>query len=241
MPQVASRLRAEFGLEPQVHEPDQSVAKGAAVYGQKLAIDRRISVEIAKGLGTTPDEVAARPVPDEIRERAQETVAAEMGMRVSAVRLLDQMEVTNVLSHSFGVVAVRPSGDGGDEEFISNLVLAQSRLPASRTRTYGTQVDGQRTVHLRVMENILRADAVDDLDQGAEVGDAVLQLTPGLPAGSPIEVMFGVDGQGRLRITGKDLAVGGKSVEAVIETSRTMSEQEQAAATSRASGIRVTG
>jgi molecular chaperone DnaK (HSP70) len=179
-------------------------------------------------------------VPDEVRERAQETVAAEMGMRLPALRRLDDMKVTNVLSHSFGVVALRASG-AGDEEFISNLLLAQSPLPASRTRTYGTVEVGQGTVHLRVMENTLRDDAVDDLDQGAEVGDAVLQLTPGLPANSPVEVTFEVDRQGRLHITGKDLAAGGKSTEAVIETSRAMSQQEQAAAASRASGIRVTG
>lgn len=240
MPQVAERLRAELGLEPQVHDPDQSVAKGAAVYGQKLAIGRRISVEIAKQLGANPDEVAAQPVPDEVRERAQEIVAAELGMRLPALRQLDDMKVTNVLSHSFGVVALRASG-GGDQEFISNLVLAQAPLPASRTRTYGTVEDSQHTVHLRVMENTLRDDAVDDLDQGAEVGDAVLQLTSGLPANSKVEVTFEVDRQGRLQITAKDLAVGGKIIEAVIETSRTMSEQEQAAATTRASGIRVTG
>jgi molecular chaperone DnaK (HSP70) len=240
MPQDAERLRAELGLEPQVHDPDQSVAKGAAVYGQKLAIGRRISVEIAKQLGANPDEVAAQPVPDEVRERAQEIVAAELGMRLPALRQLDDMKVTNVLSHSFGVVALRASG-GGDQEFISNLVLAQAPLPASRTRTYGTVEDSQHTVHLRVMENTLRDDAVDDLDQGAEVGDAVLQLTSGLPANSKVEVTFEVDRQGRLQITAKDLAVGGKIIEAVIETSRTMSEQEQAAATTRASGIRVTG
>jgi molecular chaperone DnaK len=240
MPQVTERLRAELGLEPQVHEPDQSVAKGAAVYGQKLAIGRRIGIEIDRQLGATPEAAAAQPVPDEVRERAQETVAAEMGMRLSALRRLDDMKVTNVLSHSFGVVALRGAG-GGDGEFISNLVLAQSPLPASYTRTYGTAEGGQHTVHLRVMENTLPDHAVDNLDQGTEVGDAVLPLTPGLPAGSPIEVTFEVDRQGRLHITGKDMAAGGKSVEAVIETSRTMSAQEQAAAASRASGIRVTG
>ncbi|HXL91974.1 MAG TPA: Hsp70 family protein [Streptosporangiaceae bacterium] len=44
MAQVSERLRQEFGTEPQMHEPDQSVAKGAAIYGQKLAIGQRINV-----------------------------------------------------------------------------------------------------------------------------------------------------------------------------------------------------
>ena len=54
MPQVTDRLRQELGQEPQIHDPDQAVAKGAAVYGQKLAIGRRITTEIARELGTTP-------------------------------------------------------------------------------------------------------------------------------------------------------------------------------------------
>ena len=107
MPQVTERLRQEFGKEPQVHEPDQSVAKGAAVYGQKLSIGRRISTEIARELGTTPDQVETAEVAPEVRERAQQTVADEMGMRLPALKRLDDMKVTNVVSHSFGVVAVR--------------------------------------------------------------------------------------------------------------------------------------
>jgi molecular chaperone DnaK len=41
MPQVARRLKEEFGIDPQFSDPDESVAKGAAIYGQKLTIDRR--------------------------------------------------------------------------------------------------------------------------------------------------------------------------------------------------------
>jgi molecular chaperone DnaK len=137
MPQVTRRLQEEFGTEPQVHEPDQAVAKGAAVYGQKLAIGRRIQIEIAKELGTSPDEVQVAVVEPEIRQRAQQTVADEMGMRLPALKKLDDMTVTNVVSHSFGVVALRRKG-AALEEYISNLVLAQEALPASRVRQYGT-------------------------------------------------------------------------------------------------------
>ena len=51
-------------------------------------------------------------------------MANEMGMPLPALKGLDEMKVTNVISHSFGVVAVRKTGSGL-EEYISNLVLAQ--------------------------------------------------------------------------------------------------------------------
>ena len=240
MPQVPERLQREFGKEPQVHEPDQSVAKGAAVYGQKLSIGRKISIEIARELGTTPEQVESAEVAPEVRERAQQSVADEMGMRLPALKRLDEMKVTNVVSHSFGVVAVRKKASGL-EEYISNLVLAQQILPAERTRQYGTIEANQAEVQLRIMESTVREDEIDDLDQGSEVGEATLPLAPGLPEGSPIEVTFELNQQGRLHITGKDLAVGGKTVTATIETNRALSEEEVVKATSRARSVKVTG
>ncbi len=237
MPQVSERLTQEFGTEPQVHEPDQSVAKGAAVYGQKLAIGQRINVEIAKQMGTTPEEVATAEVSPEVRERAQQSVADEMGMRLPALKRLDDMKVTNVVSHSFGVVALRETG----AEFISNLVLAQEPLPAARTKTYYTAEANQPEVQLRIMETAAREDAVDELDQGTEVGEAILPMTSGLPKGAPVEVTFELNQQGLLNITGKDLATGGKTVTATVETNRALSQEEVAEATSRARGIKVTG
>ncbi len=240
MPQVTRRLEAEFGQEPQVHEPDQSVAKGAAVYGQKLSIGRRINTEIARELGTSPDQVGEAEIAPEIKERAERAVADELGMRLPALKKLNDMRVTNVVSHSFGVVAVKDEASGL-VEFISNLVLAQEPLPAKRTREYGTLVDNQREVHLRIMESTARADEIDDLDEGSEVGDAMLPMAPNLPANSPIEVTFELNTQGRLHITGKDLATGGRTVTATIETNRALNEEEVAKAAIRARDVRVTG
>jgi molecular chaperone DnaK (HSP70) len=213
---------------------------GAAVYGQKLAIGRRIRTEIAKELGTSPDEVSVNEVAPDIKERARETVAGEMGMRLPALRKLDDMTVTNVASHSFGIVAVKQSGSE-QKDFISNLVLAQQPLPATRTREFGTLIANQQEVQLRIMENTARSDELEDLDEGEEIGEAVLALSQNLPAGSPIEVTFVLNQEGRLHITGKDMAAGGKTVTATIETHRALSAEELTAATERARGITVTG
>ena len=240
MPQVTDRLRQELGKEPQVHDPDQAVAKGAAVYGQKLAIGRRITTEIARELGTTPDQVDTTVVTPQMKARAQQAVAAELGMRLPALKRLDDMKVTNVASHSFGIVALREAGDGF-QEYVSNLVLAQSSLPAVQTRQYVTAEVNQADVHLRIMESALRAQDVDDLEQATEVGDAVLPMTAGLPAAAPVEVTFELNQQGRLVITGRDLAAGGKSVTAMIETNRVLSDEEVDRAATRTRGLKVTG
>ena len=238
MPQVSERLKQEFGKEPQVHDPDQSVAKGAAIYGQKLAIGDRIRTELAKELGTTPEQVDAATVTPEARERAQETVAEELGMRLPALKKIDVMKVTNVVSHSFGVVALRRSGTGW-AEYISNLVLAQTRLPVTKTQKYFTTEADQDAVDLRIMESSLRQEEINDLAQGSEVGTAILPMTQGLPERAPVEVTFELNQQGRLVITGRDLAVGGKTVTATIETDRALSEKDIDKATVRSRGVTV--
>ncbi|MBW1989889.1 MAG: Hsp70 family protein [Deltaproteobacteria bacterium] len=47
MPQIARRLRAEFELEPKFFHPEESVAKGAAIYGWKLFLRDRLVERIA--------------------------------------------------------------------------------------------------------------------------------------------------------------------------------------------------
>src|SRR5207248_4829134 len=72
MPQVAERLKAEFGIPLKVFDPDEAVAKGAAIYGRKLALDEKIQIKIEQLIGTSADQVAVAAVPQRIVERAQE-------------------------------------------------------------------------------------------------------------------------------------------------------------------------
>jgi molecular chaperone DnaK len=170
----------------------------------------------------------------------QQVVAADRGMRVAARRRLEDMTVTNVASHSFGVVAYRQTGTDPDP-YIVNLVLAQAPLPATRTRQFATIKDDQAAVHLWIMESAVRQEEIDELEQATEVGEVILPLTAGLLEGAPVEVTFELNGQGRLVITGKDLAVGGRSVVAAIQPSHVLSDAEVTRAASQMRGVRVTG
>jgi molecular chaperone DnaK (HSP70) len=239
MPQVAARLSKEFGVTPQIFDPDQSVAKGAAIYGQKLSIGKRIKVEVAKLMGTQDNEVDEDSVPSDVMDEAVKKVADQEGMRREVVAKLGQMKVTNVASHSFGVVAIDDS-DGTEREFISNLVLAQDPVPASKTRTYGTVQADQVQADIRVMENT-RRDADVSLDEGRPIGIATLKLSKGLPSNSPVDVTFELGPDGRLKVTGRDLADASAEITAVIETDRGLSEEELRLAKARARGVRVSG
>ena len=237
MPQVEARLRDEFGIAIESHEPDFAVAKGAAIYGQKLAIDERIRHEIAGQTDQRPEEVDVAATPRDVREAAEEAVAETLSLRLGTVRRFGGMAVTNVASHSFGVRAFTQD----DTEVIANLVFAQQPLPAKTTMTFGTKDGHTPEVELRIIENTSTEKIVRDLTAGEEVTCATLEMRAGLPPNSPVEVTFEMDGQGRLHITGQDKSAGGKIVEADLETDRVLSQDEVEQAIERGRGLRVIG
>ena len=240
MPQVAARLTKEFGVTPVLHDPDQSVAKGAAIYGHKLALDELIEIETAKLLKDRGlDESDLDNAPSDVRQEAIDNVSAETGIQAEHLTKTVNMTVSNVASHSFGIVAMDDS-DGTRKEYISNLVFAQDKIPASETRTYGTVVANQTHVDLRIMENTQR-DVYTPMELGRSIGLATLTLSRGLPAESPVDVTFELTADGRLKVTGRDLADQGKEIVAIIKTDNVLSDEELRQAMERSKGLKVTG
>jgi molecular chaperone DnaK (HSP70) len=239
MPQVAARLSREFTVSPVMHDPDQSVAKGAAIYAQKLKLGEVIRTEIADLTGKQNTAVDKDSVSAEVYQQAVENVASRTGLVTEAVKKIDQMTVTNVASKSFGIV-VLDNSDGTERDVISNLVLAQDPVPVTKTQTYATIEPDQPRVDIRVMENSQRVRTVP-LEHGRAIGLAVLPLREGLPSGSPVDITFELTPDGRLKVTGQDLAESGAETVAVVETDRGLSEEELRQAKERARGLKVSG
>ncbi|MGH3857978.1 MAG: Hsp70 family protein, partial [Pseudonocardiaceae bacterium] len=98
MPAVLRRLRAEFGWEPKLHDPDLAVAKGAALYALGRVVHREL--QTAHDLADTEDEARSR-----IAE-AVDTVAAQTGISTTTLESLATKETRNVLPKAFGVKLV---------------------------------------------------------------------------------------------------------------------------------------
>lgn len=224
MPQVKERLQQEFpGCEIKVHDPDQAVAKGAATYGLKLATGDTIRVLTDGQVGPEDGSAAISP-------EIFVTVDREFGLLPGTAKRLADKTVVNVTSHSYGVLVVNLHED--NREYISNLVVTQSAIPVHVVRMYGTLAANQETVEIKVLQNDVREEVVDDVSLGQQIAEATLTLPPDLPARSPIEVTCTFDNQGLLTITAKEITRGG-TVDVQIDAKGGLSEVQLEAARKR--------
>lgn len=218
MPQVHARLVAEFGKEPEIFDPDESVAKGAALFGFKEAIQQEVIEQLpkAEGDGGAFDPAA---VSDKEMEQALDKIERDFGFTLTGeMRELVNTKIVNVLSKSLGVVARNEEG----KDVVVYLLPRNGEVPMDTTRDFGTDQANQAGVDIKVM-----AGERDSPEPGdcKDVGVATLSLPPSLPARSPIRVKFAIDRDGRLMVTATDLT-GGGSIDVEFETEAVMSGEE---------------
>jgi molecular chaperone DnaK len=220
MPQVQSRLKAEFpNVEQKLFEPEQAVAKGAAIYAASKEIEAAFD-EAAKtffGQGKVYEDLTESQrahVDNEVQKKMRRLPGA-FGNRAP--------EITNVCSRNFGVEVL----DEDDRPMVDYLIRRNSQVPAEKEQEYATYEANQSSVVIKVYETD-GSDPPSDPAHAAckEIKRVVLNLPSGLPIHHPVLVKFSLseDG-GRLRVEACDPA-SGRTIDDTVETFGALMEQE---------------
>jgi molecular chaperone DnaK (HSP70) len=233
MPQVIDSVKSRFPFEVRQFDPNQAVAKGAALFGYKCYLDEQIKIHIAEQTGQAPDRVEVERVDAAVVEKAQSEVAQFHGLALPGLKALVNKKITNVTSKSFGMIAYNQD----DREVVFNLILVDDQVPTSFKEKFFTREEGQVSVDMRCMENQLSGREVEVADS-REVGLTVLEFARPLPKGAQVEVTFDLGPDGLLHVYGKDLTTG-RDINAEFRTESIMSREEVEAAKSRNLSLRV--
>lgn len=219
MPMIWSAVAERFPGLVQREDPEQAVAKGAAVYASILVN------EIGKESEGEPEpNPISDPNPDPGRQGA---------MRIISV--LDQT------SRSFGVgVYMQSESDKEYKYTVDNLILRGTEIPATVTKGgYCPLEDNQDNILVRIFESMTLKEQVTpcvDADGNPQdtdpeylmkvLGTLTLELPPNTPKETELEVTFTIDGAG-LSVTAKNLATNdSNSVKLKYTTSMTEEQTE---------------
>lgn len=181
MPMITEAVEAKFPGKVQQHDPDQAVAKGAAIYASMLVEE----VGALSDSGETSGETPAR-----------------------AEQLTSKFTVEDQTPRSFGPGVIDTKG-AKHKYVLENFIKIGEKMPAVFSKTYYPLEDNQERVLLRAFENMSTDDtlipcvdedgnpqATDPAHNVKLLGELVVNLPPNTSRDTPIKVTFKVDASG---------------------------------------------
>jgi molecular chaperone DnaK len=211
MPAVHRMIERVTKLKPDVSvNPDECVAMGASYYNAVLQLQAK------------PDDVTTMVgLPGETLKDLDEEVKV----------LLQGVQVTNVNSHSLGIIGIRKK----DGKMINHIMIPKNTpIPVEHTEPFGTAESNQISVQIKIVEG-----ESENPEECTEIGMCELKDLPkGLGKGEKIDVTYRYSADGRLEVTGRH-KTSGKEAKVEIIRSTGMSDKEVSAAKDDLIGIDV--
>jgi len=173
MPQIKERIDEELGVDARLDDPDECVAKGAALYAinEAYAAALKEYQEDDTGNAEEPRMIASRT----------------------------RTRVVNVTSKTYGT----DCGDGNGNTVVKNLIFANTSLPTKAIESFTTTTDNQRVVSMKVYESDVtdpNSDEVIEERFATQLEDKALELSKYYPKGTPIDVVFEINEEGILSV-----------------------------------------
>lgn len=229
MPQVAAMLQRDYHVTPVLADPDEAVAKGAAIYASnEKAYNDFVQVEATKA-GVSVEKI-----------KEQNLLTGEMDKKFalasgtsSSVAL--KINITNVLSRTYGVEIQDLSV--GNIMRISNMLMINDKLPANRTKTFGTVCENQEALAIRIYES-RSTEEIIDIDGRTPLTEMEMRFKQKVPKGTPVVMTMALDNSGLLHMIAEE-QMNHSILDTTFQLSNQMTEEEMKSATMRMSSVNV--
>ena len=134
-------------------------------------------------------------------------------MAQAVTRRLRSVTTSDVNSHSLGVEVTDLDNPGRKQNHI--MIPKNTPLPHKVVEQFVTNVPNPKSILLRLLQG-----EASDVSACTLIGDfRIMSLPPELPVGSPVEVTYSYDANGRIHVAGRELVGRSKSTTEIVRDS----------------------
>lgn len=178
---------------------DEVLLVGGATY---MPVIEQMMKEICKRIPSReliPEEAVAQGAAIHAAILEAKETGGESRMAQTIISRLRSVNTSDVNSHSLGVKITDP---GDKQRKINHIMIPRNtQIPHSVKQRFVTTSPNQQRIHVYVLEGEVLDPAACTL-----IGDfQIVDLPPNLPAGSPVEVSYSYDANGRIHATALEL------------------------------------
>ena len=228
MPQVAKMIAEEYHVIPTLQDPDEAVAKGAAVYGTNEKAFKDFVLSEAQKAGKTVEQLTQES------QDSGKTLEEKFAKLSTGKSKTGRLAIRNVLSRSYGVLGF---DEAENKDVILNILKCNMKLPAKGTQTFWTYEENQANAQLAIFESRSMNDR-DDFEDQKPIAVAKMRFENSVPEETEVVVTLSFDGSGLLHLTAEEM-YGHSKLDTTFSLSAQMTDEEKKEAALRLRGTTV--
>ena len=221
MPQVSRMIETNYGMKPVLMDPDEAVAKGAAIFASNQ-----------KDYNDFIDVIAEETGKSKVELQEENLMTGELDQRFllrkgNSEEGTERISITNVLSRTYGVAAL----DEKMREKIYNLLKINDALPAQNTDTFFTLSNGQKSIDIKIFETRSKTDTVE-IEDKKPITTVQMLFVKSVPKNTPVKMTLALDNSGILHIIAEEQKYFSR-LDTTFQLSNQMSEEDLSKAAKR--------